>query len=74
MEDDLKISKVEYLSNNWLHLTNILKLNNTKLYEYFKWRWNMMPKYQKWNISATKHEEYVIEVTIRQWNHMKNSL
>jgi hypothetical protein len=41
MEDDLKISKVEYLSNHWLDRTQILNLNlgdQTKLYKYFKGR------------------------------------
>ena len=41
MEDDLKISKVEYLSIHWLDHTQILNLSlgdQTKLYNFFKWR------------------------------------
>ena len=40
MEDDLKISKVEYRSIHWLDLTQILKLNlgeQTKLKKYFQY-------------------------------------
>ena len=39
MEDDLKISKVEYRSIHWLDLTQILNLNlgdQTKLKKYFQ--------------------------------------
>ena len=32
MEDDLKILKVEYLSNHWLDRTQILNLDLTKPY------------------------------------------
>ena len=41
MEDDLKILKVEYLSNHWLDLTRIWNLrlgDQTKLYKCVKWR------------------------------------
>ena len=41
MEDDLKISKVEYLSNHLFDHTKILKLSledQTIFYKYFKWR------------------------------------
>ena len=41
MEDDLKISKVEYLSNHWLDLSQILYQSSgdqTKL-KNEKWRW-----------------------------------
>ena len=40
MEEDLKISNVEYLSNHWLHLTKILNIilgDQKKLYKSFKW-------------------------------------
>ena len=45
MEDDLKISKVEYLSNNLLDHTQILNLSlddQTIFYKYFTWRWPPM--------------------------------
>ena len=41
MEDDLKISKVEYLSNRLLDHTQMLNLDlgdQSKLVKYFKWR------------------------------------
>ena len=39
MKDDLKILKVEYLSNHWLDLTkiwNFSSVDQNKLYKYFK--------------------------------------
>ena len=59
MEDDLKIWKVEYLSNLWSDLTQIRNLSLhdlTKGYKSVKWRWppieddlnlKMTLKYQK---------------------------
>ena len=41
MEDDLKILKVEYLSNHLLDRTQISKLSlndQTIVYKFFKWR------------------------------------
>ena len=41
MEDDLKISKLEYLRNCLLEHTQILNLdlgNQSKVFKYFKWR------------------------------------
>ena len=41
MEDNLKISKVEYLSNRLLDHTQMLNLDlgdQSKLVKYFKWR------------------------------------
>ena len=41
MEDDLKILKVEYISNHLLDLTQILNLSlddQIILYKFFKWR------------------------------------
>ena len=41
MEDDLKILKVEYLSNPLLDHTQILNLDvgdQSKVFKYFKWR------------------------------------
>ena len=45
MEDDLKILKVEYLSNLLLDLTQILNLSlddQTIFYKSLKWRWPPM--------------------------------
>ena len=45
MEDDLKISNVEYLSNHWSDDFQILNLNlddQSKAYKYLKWRWPLM--------------------------------
>ena len=45
MEDDLKILKVEYLSNQLLDHTQILNLrldDQTIFYKSFKWRWPPM--------------------------------
>ena len=45
MEDDLKILKVEYLSNHLLDHTQILNLSwddQTIFYKSFKWRWPPM--------------------------------
>ena len=42
MEDDLKILKVEYLSNYLLDHTQLLNFtfsDQSKLLKYFKWRW-----------------------------------
>jgi hypothetical protein len=64
-EDDLKIWKVEYLSNHWMDLTqiwNLSKKDQTRVYKGIKWRQPLMEddlwqkttsKYEKWNISAT---------------------
>ena len=41
MQEDLKISKVEYLSNRFLDLAQILNLSlddQIILYKFFKWR------------------------------------
>ena len=54
-EDDLKISKVEYLSNHWIDRTQILNLNlgdQTKLNKYFKWR---QPPLEEDSFYQTKH-------------------
>ena len=56
MEYDLKISKVEYLSNHLLDHTQILSLcldDQIIFYKYFKIRQTSMEEYIKWNISAT---------------------
>ena len=45
MEDDLKILKVEYLSNHLLDHTQILNLDlgdQSKVFKYFKWRRPLM--------------------------------
>ena len=64
-EDDLKIWKVEYLSNHWSDLTQIWNLNywdQTKVHKCIKWRRppmeddlqrKMTSKYEKLNISVT---------------------
>ena len=59
MEDDLKILKVEYLSNRLLDLTQILNFSymtkpcfvNPSNEDNLQWK--TISKYQKWNISAT---------------------
>ena len=59
MEDDLKIFKVEYLSNHRLDLTQIWDLSldyQTKHYKGFKLRWPQTEedlKISKWSISGT---------------------
>ena len=64
MEDDLKMWKVEYLSNHWLDLTQIWNLiywDQTKVQKGIEWRWpsmeadlqrKMTSKYENENISA----------------------
>ena len=73
MEDDLKwkmtsngrlpqISKVKYLSNYWLDLTQILNLglyDQSKLYKYFKRRRPQMKADLKWKTTWTQMEEYL---------------
>jgi hypothetical protein len=49
MEDDLKILKVEYLSNHLLDHTQIFNLYEDNL------QWKNTLTYQKWNISATAY-------------------
>ena len=59
MEDDLKILKVEYLSNHWSDLPQILNLSfgdQTKMKYYFNeddLQWKTTSKYLKLNISLT---------------------
>ena len=59
MEDNLKTLKVNYLSNNWLDLPQILNWSSedqTKIQNALNeddLRWNMTLKYQKLNISVT---------------------
>ena len=61
IEDDLKISKVEYLSNRLLDYTQILYLDmgdQSKVFKYFNEDdhiWKATSKYWKWNISATTY-------------------
>ena len=38
VEDNLKILKVEYLSNRLLDHSPILNLDQSKVFKYFKWR------------------------------------
>ena len=59
MEDDLKILKVDYLSNHWSELPQILRLSSEDQTQIKK-AWNkddlqlkMTSKYQKFNISET---------------------
>ena len=45
MEDNLKISKVEYLSKNWIEsFSNLISTldDQTIIYKSFKWRWPPM--------------------------------
>ena len=65
MEDNLKLLIVEYLSNQWVDLAQILNLglfDQTKIEKHIKWRlpsmeddlkWKTTSKYWLWNISAT---------------------
>ena len=59
MEDDLKILKVEYLSNHWLDFPQILNLSSgdqTKIKNAWKeddYQWKKTSKYWKLNISTT---------------------
>ena len=59
MEDDLRIFQVEYLSNHWSELPQILNLNSedqTKIQNAVNeddLQWKTTSKYQKLNISAT---------------------
>ena len=63
MEDYLKILEVEYLSNNWLDLAQILNLSwgdQTKIAYCLKWRPNPMEddlKTLQW-----KPQEQLIEI------------
>ena len=57
MEDDLKLLKVEYLSNHFLDHTQILNLDDQTIFlKSSKWRRTPMKdnlKNQKWNITTT---------------------
>ena len=53
MVDDLKILKVEYLSNSLLHHTQIVYFIFLDPQNEDKLKWKRTWKYQKWNISAT---------------------
>ena len=59
MEEDLKILKVEFLSNHWSDFTQILNLSlgdQTKITNAWKeddHQWKKTSKYQKLNISGT---------------------
>ena len=65
MEDDLKILKVEYLSNHLLDHTQILNLSwddQTIFYKSFKWRRPPMDddlKYSKWYNSSTSGQIFL---------------
>ena len=66
MEGDLKILKVEYLSNHWLDFTQISNLSpgdQTKIKENLQWKtilqWKMTSKYYKFNISATTDQIFL---------------
>ena len=51
MEVDLKILKVEYLSNQWSDLTQILNLSlgvQPNFHKCFKWRWPPMEENLKY--------------------------
>ena len=59
MEDDLKVRKVEYLSNHWSDLTQIWNLSLqdlTKGYKGVKWRWPPMEDDLKWKMTS-KYEK-----------------
>ena len=61
MEDDLKILKVEYLSNLLLDLTQILNLSlddQTIFYKSLKWRQPQMEN----------------DLKIVNWEHLRNDL
>ena len=54
MEDNLKILIVEYLSNHWSDLAQILNLSlcdQTKIEKYIKWRWPQMEDDHKWKMT-----------------------
>jgi hypothetical protein len=61
MEDELKILKVEYLSNHLLDPTQILNpsvYDQTIVYTSFNednLQWKKTSKHKKWNISATTY-------------------
>ena len=59
VEDDLKIWKVEYVSNHWSDLTQIWNLSLygfTKGYTSVKWRWHPMEVDLKWKMTS-KYEK-----------------
>ena len=59
MEDDLQVWKVEYLSNHWSDLTQILNLglqDLTKGYKGVKWRWTPVEDNLKWMMTS-KYEK-----------------
>ena len=65
MEDDLKILKVDYLSNHWSELPQILRLSSEDQTQIKK-AWNkddlqlkMTSKYQKLNSSATTDRNFL---------------
>jgi hypothetical protein len=71
MEIDLKILKVEYLSNHYLELLQILnlssgdqtKIKNAWTEDDLQWKttskWKMTSKYWKLNISATTSQTFL---------------
>ena len=55
LEDNLKILTVEYLSNNWSDLAQILNLSlydQSKVYKCIKGRWPPMEDDLNWKITS----------------------
>ena len=72
-EGDLKILKVEYLSNHLYDHTQVLSLDlgdQSKVFKYFKWRWPPMED----NLKILK-EEYLsnFKLKLRCPNHIFKS-
>ena len=65
MEDDLKILKLEYISNHWLDFPQILNLglgDQTKIKNAWKeddYQWKKTSKYWKLNISETTDQIFL---------------
>ena len=64
MEDDLKIWKVEYLSDHWSDLTQIWNLSLqdlTRGYKGVNWRWTRMEDDLRWKTTSSRRRPQKVE-------------
>ena len=73
MEDNPKIFIVEYLSNQWSDLAQILNLSlydQTKVEKYIKWRWPRM----KMTLNGKQPQILIVEYLSNQWSDLPQIL
>ena len=79
MEEDLKIQKVKYLSNQWSDLAQILNVSSwdqTKVYKSCKWKWLSMEDDLPWK-KTTKYEVDLLRkmtYNVRRPQNMKRTI